>query len=176
MENSALKDFYALNKKLKKTIIDGDKNTLYGNITYEGTEALIEHFKEYFNEDTVFYDLGCGPGHMPVHISVATNAKKCVGIEMIKDRYYVGVKHYHTVPENRAQLINGDFFMHDWSDATVVYIDNTVLTLDLMRRFWERVPKGCLVIMCKSYRDAKSVVGLKLTRSYSKMHPYFAIK
>ena len=176
MENNALKDFYALNKKLKKNIIDGDRNTLYGNVTYEGTEALIEHFKEYFNEDTVFYDLGCGPGHMPIHISVATDAKKCVGIEIIKDRYDVGVKHYHTVPQNRAQLINGDMFMHDWSDATVVYIDNTVLTLDLMRRFWEKVPKGCLVIMCKAYGDAKAVAGLKLKRSYSKMHPYFAIK
>ena len=175
MENNALKEFYNLNKKVNKAIINGDKNTLYGNITYEGTEALIEEFKEYFNEDTVFYDLGCGPGHMPIHISVATDAKKCVGIEMVKERYELGVKHYHTVLENRAQLINGDMFMHNWNDATVIYIDNTVMTLDLMNEFWKRVPKGCLVIMCKAYRDAKRLRGSH-KRSYSSQSCSFIIK
>ena len=172
MENNVLKAFNDLNKQIKKKHI----STLYGNITYEGTETLIEQFKEYFNEDTVFYDLGCGVGHMPIHISVATDAKKCVGIEMVKERYELGVKHYHTVPENRAQLINGDMFMYNWDDATVIYIDNTVMTLELMNKFWKKVPKGCLVIMCKAYRDAERLRGSQLKRSYSSQSCSFIIK
>lgn len=176
MENNVLKAFYDLNKQIKKQRVGKDINTLYGNITYEGGQALLEYFKEYFNEDTVFYDLGCGPGHLPVHVSVETNAKKCVGIELLKDRYHIGVKHYHTILDNRAQLINGDMFMHDWSDATIIYIDNTVMTFDLMEKFWNKVPKGCLVIMCKPYKPANTKYCMDIKRSYVNSKGYYAIK
>ncbi len=42
MENNVLKALYALNEQIKKQRVNKDINTLYGNITYEGGQALIE--------------------------------------------------------------------------------------------------------------------------------------
>ena len=53
MENNILKAFYDLNKQIKKQRVGKDINTLYGNITYEGGQALLEHFKEY-NSSVLF--------------------------------------------------------------------------------------------------------------------------
>ena len=51
-------------------------SNVYGEITQNGTNDLVKHFKSYFNSNTVFYDLGSGLGKMVLHIGIQYEIKK----------------------------------------------------------------------------------------------------
>ena len=77
----AYKDSY-----INKTPFKPEYRDVYGEITKVGGDGIVNHFKEHFNEDTVFYDLGCGTGKLVAHIGLQYNVKKSCGIELSKER------------------------------------------------------------------------------------------
>ena len=60
---------------------------VYGEVTKKGTNSIVKKFKEYFNKDTVFYDLGSVLSKMVIHIGLEYGVKKSVGIEFSKERH-----------------------------------------------------------------------------------------
>lgn len=134
-----------------KTEFTGDLNPTYGEVTKQSTNAIVNEFKEYFNENTIFYDLGCGLGKMVIHIGLQYNPKKSCGIEYSKERIKgaLDIKEKYCKNNNNISFIEGDFMNNDFSDATVVYVDNTVMSHDITKKIIDNLSKGCLFICRK---------------------------
>lgn len=132
----------------------------YGETTQEGVDEIVKHFNDYFNEKTVFYDLGCGLGKMVAHIGIQYNVKKSCGIELSKER----LKCAHDIKERycknitNVSFIESDFFKTDLSDATVVYFDNTSMyESKYLIELVNKLPKGCLVLTRSGFMKSEEV-------------------
>ena len=153
---SELKEIYELSAyskefKNKTTFSNTIGSPVYGEITENGTNSLINYFKEYFNKDAVFYDLGCGLGKMVMHIGLYANIKKSCGIEYSNERFkgcqYLQQKYAKN--NNNIEFYNKSFLEHDISNATIIYIDNTCFSQETMKSIYDKVPKNCLFIFKK---------------------------
>lgn len=164
-----------------KTIYDDTIGSpVYGEIKQEGTNSLINYFKEYFNENTIFYDLGCGLGKMVFHVGLL-DIKKSVGIEYSKERYN-GCKYIQTnyCPSNKnIEFYNKSFLEHDYSDATIIYVDNTCFNEDINLKIYKNIPKGCLFIFKNFIRgitEKKNIERNLVKRTYSQSNICWIIK
>ena len=126
----------------------------YGEITQIGTNNIVEKFKDYFNTNTVFYDLGSGLGKMVIHIGVEYGVKKSIGIEYSKERYEgaLFLKESFAKEHNNIEFHCGNYTLHDLSDATVIYLDNTCFPDEIFLRMYEGLTKGCLILYKKTIR------------------------
>jgi len=165
---------------INKTNFDNIGSPVYGEITQEGTNSLIKYFKDYFNENTIFYDLGCGLGKMVFHIGLL-DIKKSVGIEYSKERYN-GCKYIQTngCPTNKnIEFYNKSFLEHDFSDATILYIDNTCFNEDINLKIYKNIPKGCLFIFKNFIRgitEKKNIECNLVKRTYNQSNICWLIK
>lgn len=125
---------------------------VYGEIMYEGTESLVKKFSEHFNENTIFYDLGCGLGKMVLHIGLKYNPKKSIGIEYSKERASAAKSLKEKYAKDKENIIfeKGNVLDFDLSNATVVYMDNTVFPNHINTKIYNMIPKGCLILYKKS--------------------------
>ena len=155
--------------------------TLYGEITRVGVDAILEEFSPYFDQNCVFYDLGCGEGKMVMHVSMGVSIKRSVGIEYYKERCDIAKEssldyNYLTEPE----FINGDIFRTDISDATVVYVDDTKTDFaKMIAPYLEKMLRpGCLIIWRHSLvsRDLKEGEILAPTTYDDNKKAYWRIK
>ena len=141
---------YSSIKYRNKTDFKKDKvgSPVYGEMTQKGVNDLVKYFKDYFNNETVFYDLGSGFSKMVMHIGAQYKIKKSVGIEYSKERHegalYLKEKYVNDL--KNIEIICGDFTKHDISDATVIYVDNTMFSGELNRKIFDIIPKGCLFL------------------------------
>ena len=163
-----------------KTEFTGDLNPTYGEVTKQSTNAIVNQLKEHFNEDTVFYDLGCGLGKMVIHIGLQYNPKKSCGIELSKERIKgaLDIKEKYCKEYNNITFIEGDFFSNDFSDATVVYLDNTVMSHEVTKKIVDNLKKGCLFI-CRKKPDFNKFIRVSkddLITTYGYKTIYYLIK
>jgi len=166
--------------KNKTIFVNNIGSPIYGEITQEGTNSLINYFKEHFNENAIFYDLGCGLGKMVFHIGLL-DIKKSVGIEYSKERYN-GCKYIQTnyCPTNKnIEFYNKSFLEHDFSDATIIYIDNTCFNEIVNMEIYKKIPKGCLYIY--KTRIKCTIENFKIEpnlvkRTYNQSQIYWLIK
>ena len=69
----------------------------------------------------VVYDLGCGDGRILIKAVEDFNVKKAIGYELDKQRYKSTIKEIKRRNlQDRIEIINGNLFEADISDATVV--------------------------------------------------------
>ena len=69
----------------------------------------------------VVYDLGCGDGRILIKAVEDFNVKKAIGYELDKQRYKSTRKEIKQRNlQDRIEIINGNLFEADLSDATVV--------------------------------------------------------
>ena len=186
MENleKNLDDLYSVSPYIKsyrnKTDFKSEYSSVYGEVTKQSTNGIVNHFKKYFNEDTVFYDLGCGLGKMVIHIGLQYNPKKSCGIELSKERVKGAndLKEKYCKDDNKISFIEGDFFDNDFSDATVVYIDNTVMSHELTKKIVDNLSKGCLFICRKrpNFIKTEELRGEKFKTGYNTSCIHFLIK
>lgn len=183
--NKILEKVYKINpygKYKNKTKFDEDKYSTYGEVTQISTNGIVDEFKDYFNEDTVFYDLGCGLGKMVAHIGLQYNPKKSCGIELSKERFEgtKNIKETYCKDMDNISYINESFFNCDVSDATVVYCDNTMYDAELSKMIIDMLPEGCLFICRrKPLRDSEGVNELKdekFKTTYGKTNIFYLIK
>lgn len=152
MEDNILKDIYAISPHPYKNLTvfnpQRDGKDTYGEITQKGTNDLVNHFKKYFNKDTIFYDLGSGLGKMVLHIGMQYNVKKSIGIELSKERYEaaIEIKNKYAKEYNNIEFYNKSLFYCDITDATVIYCDNTVFNADQNQKLYSSIPTGCLFL------------------------------
>ena len=154
-----LKGIYELSPYLRfNNLTDFDESkvgsSIYGEITMKGVDLLVKKFETYFNEKTVFFDLGSGMGKMVAHIGLKYNVEKSVGIEYSKERYEgsLHIKENFFPTQSNILFINDNFMNVDISDATVIYLDNTVFPNNLLEKKYDEIPIGCLILY-KKYMD-----------------------
>lgn len=154
------------------------RGSTYGQLTYSAVELFIEEFSEYLNNpDGVFYDLGCGPGHMVFHIALKTKIKKAIGIEFEPKRLQYAFKHVEENPQiSNVEFIEGDFTEIDLSNATVVYMDNTVIRSTTVDKVYDNLPTGCLFITAQNYRRMSTQTKMQMHRNYSTSKLNYLIK
>lgn len=142
---------YEKNRWLK---VDGEVpdtvEITYGEITRQGVSNLILEFPKIFSDpNTVFYDIGCGYGNMVMHVAISCPIKKAVGIEYIPERCQRAndrAKKFKYLAEVEFQ--QGDVVDADFSDATVIYVDNTMpKMMDVVNNYIiPCLPDGCLIL------------------------------
>lgn len=71
--------------------------------------------------DDIVYDLGCGDGRILIKAVEAFKVKKAIGYELDKQRYKSTIKEVQRRNlQDRIEIIHGNLFEADLSDATVV--------------------------------------------------------
>ncbi len=178
-----LNDIYKTSPYLKyrnKTDFKENQHELYGEVTKKSTDGIVNHFKQYFNKDTVFYDLGCGLGKMVLHIGLQYKPKKSCGIEYSKERIQAGfdLKERYCKENDTISFIEGDFFTKDLSDATIVYVDNTAMPHEMTKGIIDKLPKGCLFICRRepNFIDTETLTGEQFVTTYYTKKIHFLIK
>jgi SAM-dependent methyltransferase len=123
--------------------------SVYGEITMMGVSSVIRKFSKLFQDpECVFYDLGCGLGRMAGQVALLTNAKKSVGVELCPNRFAAAKELADSIDwvATKPTFIQGDFLDQDYSDATVVYIDNTMYLPEVLDKVISMLPEDCMVI------------------------------
>jgi SAM-dependent methyltransferase len=165
---------------VNKTKFKDEYSAEYGEVTKYSTNAIVNNFKKYFNQDTVFYDLGCGLGKMVLHVALQYKPKKSCGIELSKERIKCAnyLKEKYCKDNNTISFVEGDFFNNDFSDATVVYVDNAVMSNEVTKKIIDILPKGCLFISRRKpmFIESESLNDTKFKTSYGNSTLYFLIK
>lgn len=161
-------DTYCINLQNKEEF-SNERHSVYGEITRHSVDGILDMFSKKFGKTAVFYDLGCGHAKMVSHIALKSKAKKVVGIELSKERYNKALEICSEIEFHGTQpaIINGNFLNEDLSDATVVYIDNTMYEPAILGHVVEKLPKGCLLI----YKTGGMTTGdrfFPLNTSYNK--------
>ena len=93
----------------------------------------------------VFYDLGCGVGKVVVAAALATECRRCVGIELAAGRLRRARAVLATavaegiVPRRRVRFRHADIADTDLSDATVLYTCSTAFPTRFTRLLMRRV-------------------------------------
>ncbi len=86
-------------------------------------EVVVDRMLQLANvgPDDVVYDLGCGDGRIVLQALAKYNVKKAVGIEIREDLVKVARSKINELSlGSRAQILHGDMFEVDLSEATVV--------------------------------------------------------
>ena len=183
--NEILEEMYKISPHLEyknSTIFKNGYRDTYGEVTQISTNGIVNEFKDYFNENTVFYDLGCGLGKMVAHIGLQYNPKKSCGIELSKERMKGAnhIKETYCKDNNKISFIEGSYFEDDISDAIVVYCDNTVCPEELTAQIIDILPEGCLFICrrkpIKTQQEVKSLKGERFATTYRKLDIHYLIK
>lgn len=181
LDNIYKKSPYSKGCRNKTTFGDNVGSPVYGEVTKNGTNSIVNKFKDYFNKDTVFYDLGSGLGKMVIHIGLEYGVKKSTGIEYSKERHKgaIYLKEKYVKDLNSIELICGDVLKHNFSDATVIYMDNTVFPDEVSKSIYELLPKGTLIL----YKKRLRIKGVKekldenlVERSYNQKKIMWTIK
>jgi len=89
--------------------------------------------------EDVVYDLGCGDGRILIIAVKEFNVKKAVGIELDKERYKLALeKAREEGVLGRVEIIHGDFFEANISDATIVTLFLLTSVNEMLRPKLER--------------------------------------
>jgi tRNA G46 methylase TrmB len=102
---------------------------IYGEITQKGVESLNKFITSKVEdlENLNFYDIGSGNGRLILHMSLISNFKKFIGIELDRIRYLysLSLKEQINTQEN-VTFINSDAKYLDLLDADVVFMNDVL--------------------------------------------------
>ena len=120
----------------------------YGEITPLGASQVIRKFRSRLGPDGVFYDLGCGLGRFVSQVALLTDVKKAVGVELCPNRIAAAreLAEKVTFPGTKPTFVEGDFLKQDYSDATIVYVDNTMYTDEAFLKIKSTIPEDCVLV------------------------------
>ncbi len=180
-KQSAYKPEYLLSKKDNVNFENTNSHSTYGEITETATQSIIEEFKSSFNEEAVFYDLGCGMGKMVCHIGLVTGIKS-IGIELSEKRFQgaIDTKEKFCKDLDNIAFLKGNFLKLDIEDATIVYCDNTVMPFDITLNIYDKLQKNCLFMYrkcLKKYLDNQiTLTGSQWVTTYNTGNLRYTIK
>jgi len=131
------------------TVSELTSASTYGEITMQGVTTVMRKFAKKFKDpDCVFYDLGCGLGRLVGQVALLSNAKKSIGVELCPNRIAAArnLADSITFPATKPTFIEGNFLEQDYSDATIVYIDNTIYPTKVLDQVLSILPPDCILI------------------------------
>ena len=130
----------------------------YGEITRKGIDTLIDKIFQYkkITDKDVFVDIGSGCGKAILHIALKSDIKTLVGIEIleIRNKYAKYIKDQVSINKD-IFLINKDIFDFDLSISTIVLISSIYFTTSMIKEIWNKLPKGCHVIISDPISECK---------------------
>lgn len=118
-------------------VYDSGGSPVYGEITFEGTRALLECLPGPLDFGDVFIDLGSGIGRMCVEVFLLTTVGCCRGIELSPTRHKVAETIRRQLGDRTpAEFESGrilefshqDIMSADVADVTVAYCCNPVFS------------------------------------------------
>ena len=188
MLEKTLKEIYTLNPSIplykNKNYFDRKiGNSTYGEMSQSGVDEIIKRFPTYFNEDTIFYDLGSGLGKVVLHMGLVVLPYKSIGVEYSTPRFNgsLHLKDKYALENKNIEFHNVPLQEQDVSNATVVYSDNTVFPIEVCKYIYDHLPKNCLYLFKRlgyKEKEIKETIhkedGIKST--YLHNHIYWLIK
>jgi SAM-dependent methyltransferase len=101
---------------------------VYGEILDGGIDMMLQDVP--LGQSDVFYDLGSGIGNVCQRVYEKTSVQRSIGVELRADLYKVSALSAteDAVSGRRLQFICGDFNAVDFSDATVVFMNDVDFT------------------------------------------------
>lgn len=103
--------------------------------------------------DDVVYDLGCGDGRILIVAVKEFNVKKAIGIEIDKEKYKLALSRVREEGvEDRVEIIHGDFFDVDISNATLVTMFLLTSVNEMLRPKLERELKPGVRVVSHEFR------------------------
>ena len=125
--------------------------------------AYIYEYIKHYNKinDGIFYDLGSGTGKPVLAMSLMHKFKKLTGIEylenLIKLSQEIKNTYNHTINEkfannkgiltfttpNIIEFVQGDFFKHNWEDASVIFANSTCFSTTMIDNIASKANKEC---------------------------------
>lgn len=120
------------------------KQMTYGEVTGQGIVNVAKIAKEH-GIDT-FVDMGCGVGRSLILAKLA-GFQKCIGIELVEDRYKQAVSCLLKVPSEISKDVevhHGDMLELDLSgNPKLVFASNLLWGPELNERFFAKVKEQC---------------------------------
>ena len=125
---------------------------------------IYEYIKHIFNnsiKDGIFYDLGSGTGKPVIAMSLMHKFKKLTGIEFlenlvklskgikniydekIKDKFAKNKEILSFNTPNTIEFVKGDFFKHNWNDASVIFANSTCFSIQMIDQIADKANKEC---------------------------------
>ncbi|WP_058534151.1 class I SAM-dependent methyltransferase [Legionella saoudiensis] len=114
---------------------------VYGEIKFLPFLALFS--LAHPNEQTVFYDLGCGVGKAVFACAMVYPIYKSVGIEILPQLYFNACRHIDDLAKlpnyveqsKKIEFILGDFLEVNLDEATIIFINST----SFFSPTWEKI-------------------------------------
>lgn len=125
-------------------------------------------------DDSVVYDLGCGDGRILFYLSSQNKKAKYIGIEnniLAVMLAKLGSILNQKKTNNKVKIINGNFFKHDLSEAShiFVYLYPNMMD-DLLLKFDRELKKGTrLVSLSFQFTNKRPIAEIDLNRSKYKL-------
>lgn len=128
---------------------------IYGEINFLSFIALLSLAKP--NEDTVFYDLGCGVGKAVLACAMVYPVKKSVGVELLPELYDCACEQNkklnhlenYAAKANTIHFIQGDFLTTHYDEATLIFVNSSTLfgsTWNQLCVVLNKLPEGTIII------------------------------
>lgn len=113
-------------------------NYLYGETPYSIWNKICKE-TEISSED-IIYDLGCGLGKICFWIYLFIKCQKIVGIDCSKSFILFAnkLKNFFFFKENLI-FLNENFFISDFSDATIIYIYGSAFSLGVIKKLIKKL-------------------------------------
>ncbi len=140
----------------------------YGEIDFISFIALLS--LTHPDTNTIFYDLGSGTGKAVVATAMVFNVQKSAGIELFNTLHQAAVKQQQRLQQHpdyqgnahAIHFINADFLHHDFSDATLIFINATALFgetwIALNQRLTETKPGTTIITTSKKLKSDAFIV------------------
>ena len=108
-----------------------------------------------------FYDLGSGTGKAVIAMSLIFRFKRLIGIEFLENLYKLslGIKQnydktignkfenyrqfFNFDTPNQIEFLQGDFLKHNWEDTSIIFINSTCYSINLMNNIANKANKEC---------------------------------
>jgi len=175
-------EFHNDNKKY------GDNHTTYGEITYDGIEALKTHMKNY----KYFMDIGSGNGKFPLYMAGDNNILTSVGIELVEIRHNRAIELKNKLTEefnnitNKVKLINADFRNVDFKQVlnnnnqpVIIFISNLCFSPEINNELYKKIkaelPSGSIIFSSKEINTLTKAQSIPCPMSWSSSSSVFML-
>lgn len=133
-------------------------NYVYGEVLRSGVETIIQKINKYkkITDKDVFVDIGSGTGKLVIHMSIKSDIKTLVGVEIVPQRvaYSKWIKEKIS-PDSSIFFIEKDINNFDLSVANIVFANNICFDESLIKSIYDRIPKGCHLISAVEIPECK---------------------